>query len=139
MTYRGVAIGRVGALHLIDKGIQVDLNIDNCKSAKVPNDSAATVSDRSVIGEQYVNLIPPPDWEGSRFRLHGGEVIPLSRTYDPGGTAGTARQLRARVRRIRSTRTSCASSITELADSRRSTDRGPAISASCSIRRITTC
>src|ERR1700710_1858437 len=59
VTYRGVAVGPVGSLHLIDKGVRVDLNLDDCKSAKVPTDTAATVSDRSVIGEQYVNLIPP--------------------------------------------------------------------------------
>jgi phospholipid/cholesterol/gamma-HCH transport system substrate-binding protein len=80
VTYRGVAVGRVGSLRLIDKGVQVDLNIDDCKSAKVPVDTKATVSDRSVIGEQYVNLIPP---NGKGPYLNGGEVIPMSRTAIP--------------------------------------------------------
>jgi phospholipid/cholesterol/gamma-HCH transport system substrate-binding protein len=80
VTYRGVAVGRVGALHLIDKGVRVDLNLDNCKSAKVPADASATVSDRSVIGEQYVNLIPK---NGKGPYFNGGELIPMSRNSIP--------------------------------------------------------
>lgn len=80
VTYRGVAVGRVGSLKLIDKGVQVALNLDDCKSAKVPVDTKATVSDRSVIGEQYVNLIPP---SGKGPYLNGGETIPMSRTSIP--------------------------------------------------------
>jgi phospholipid/cholesterol/gamma-HCH transport system substrate-binding protein len=80
VTYRGVSIGRVGALRLIRDGVRVDLNIDNCGRAKVPADTAATVSDRSVIGEQYVNLVPP---DGKGPFLKGGEVIPMSKNSIP--------------------------------------------------------
>ena len=80
VTYRGVAIGRVGSLKLLKNGVQVALDIDNCDSAKVPVDTAAAVSDRSVIGEQYVNLIPP---NGKPPYLKGGEVIPMNRTSIP--------------------------------------------------------
>ena len=46
----------------------------------MPVDTAAAVSDRSVIGEQYVNLIPP---NGNAPYLKGGETIPMSRTSIP--------------------------------------------------------
>jgi phospholipid/cholesterol/gamma-HCH transport system substrate-binding protein len=80
VTYRGVTIGRVGSLKLLKNGVQTQLNIDDCNSAKVPVDTAAAVSDRSVIGEQYVNLIPP---DGKPPYLRGGETIPMNRTTIP--------------------------------------------------------
>lgn len=83
VTYRGVTVGRVGALSLIDKGVAVQLNLADCDSPRIPVDTAATVSDRSVIGEQYVNLIPP---NGAGPYLHGGEIIPMSRTSVPVST-----------------------------------------------------
>ena len=80
VTYRGVAIGRVSSLKLLKNGVQVALDIDDCTGAKVPVNTAAAVSDRSVIGEQYVNLIPPND---NAPYLKGGETIPQSRTSIP--------------------------------------------------------
>ena len=86
VTYRGVAIGRVGSLNLLEKtaqhpaGVEVNLKINNCDSPKIPTTTAAYVSDRSVIGEQYVNLIPP---NGDGPYYHGGEVIPMSRNHIP--------------------------------------------------------
>lgn len=80
VTYRGVTIGRVGQLRLIDNGVNVELDLDDCDSPKIPVDSAAAVSDRSVIGEQYVNIIPPDD-KGPY--MHGGEVIKLGHTTVP--------------------------------------------------------
>ncbi|MGI8760677.1 MAG: MCE family protein [Jatrophihabitantaceae bacterium] len=80
VTYRGVTVGRVGQLHLIDKGVQVDLSIDNCKSPQIPTSTTAVVADRSVIGEQYVNLVPP---NGKGPFIHGGEVIQMNRTAVP--------------------------------------------------------
>jgi phospholipid/cholesterol/gamma-HCH transport system substrate-binding protein len=80
VTYRGVAVGRVGALKLLNNGVQVQLNIDDCTGKKIPVDSHAAVSDRSVIGEQYVNLIPPND-KPPYFK--GGETIAMNRTSIP--------------------------------------------------------
>jgi phospholipid/cholesterol/gamma-HCH transport system substrate-binding protein len=80
VTYRGVAIGRVGSLTLRKDGVQVALDIDDCPGAKIPVNTAAAVADRSVIGEQYVNLIPP---NGNGPYLKGGETIPMSRTTIP--------------------------------------------------------
>jgi len=84
VDYRGVAVGRVSSLHLVDQGtengVRVNLHIGNCASAKIPASAAAQVSDLSVIGEQYVNLLPAND---NGPYLHGGEVIPLRRDSIP--------------------------------------------------------
>ena len=80
VTYRGVTVGRVGQLHLIPNGVRVDLNIKDCKSPKIPASTAASVSDRSVIGEQYVNLVPTTD---NGPYLTAGYVIGMNRTTVP--------------------------------------------------------
>jgi phospholipid/cholesterol/gamma-HCH transport system substrate-binding protein len=82
VTYRGVAIGRVGQLHLTNDGVEVDLKLNNsCGSEKIPSTGVqATVSDRSVIGEQYVNIIPVTD---KRPYMKSGATIPMSRTTIP--------------------------------------------------------
>src|SRR2546423_3202665 len=56
VDYRGVPIGRVGDMRLTKDGIEVDLDITS--STKIPSDTEAVVADRSVIGEQYVDLRP---------------------------------------------------------------------------------
>jgi phospholipid/cholesterol/gamma-HCH transport system substrate-binding protein len=81
VTYRGVTIGRVGKIDLIANGVRVKLNINNCDSPKIPASTSAIVADRSVVGEQYVNLVPengsaPP-------YLRGGDDIPMQRNSIP--------------------------------------------------------
>ena len=85
VTYRGVAIGKVGSLSLVTlpngaPGVKVALHVDNCDSPKIPVNTTAAVSDRSVIGEQYVDLRPAAS---SGPYMHGGELIPVSRTSIP--------------------------------------------------------
>ena len=67
VTYRGVTVGRVGELHLLDytgpdgakiSGVRVDLRLNDCSKQRIPLSSQAYVSDRSAVGEQYVNLEP---------------------------------------------------------------------------------
>ena len=59
VTYRGVTVGQVGSLHLINGGTQVDLKLNSCSDPSIPADSIATVANRSVVGEQYVDITPP--------------------------------------------------------------------------------
>ena len=70
VTYRGVTVGKVGALHLLDyrgsdgatvHGVRVDLLLRSCRKPAIPLNAQAYVSDRSAVGEQYVNLEPPSD------------------------------------------------------------------------------
>jgi phospholipid/cholesterol/gamma-HCH transport system substrate-binding protein len=56
VDYRGVPVGRVGDMRLTKDGIEIDLDITS--STKIPSDTQAVVTDRSVIGEQYVDLRP---------------------------------------------------------------------------------
>ncbi len=67
VTYRGVTVGKVGELHLLDyqgadgktvRGVRVDLRLNSCSKPAISTDARAYVSDRSAVGEQYVNLEP---------------------------------------------------------------------------------
>ena len=76
VTYRGVTVGQVGALKVLPKGMQVDLELDDCKSPKIPTDATAEVADRSVVGEQYVNIIPPDNApKDPATYLHAGDTV----------------------------------------------------------------
>ncbi|ALG11877.1 MCE family protein [Kibdelosporangium phytohabitans] len=79
VTYRGVAIGRVGELHLADQGIEVDLRIDD-GAPPVPVDVEAVVTNRSAVGEQYVDLRPRRD---AQPYLADGSVIETKQTKLP--------------------------------------------------------
>ena len=79
VTYRGVAVGRVGEMRLTDSGMEADLLIDD-SSADIPVDTKAVVANRSAIGEQYVDLQPRGD--GGPF-LADGAVIRREQTSVP--------------------------------------------------------
>jgi phospholipid/cholesterol/gamma-HCH transport system substrate-binding protein len=79
VTYRGVAVGWVCDMELIDDGVRVVLSIDP-DAEPIPADAAAVVANRSAVGEQYVNL--EPDDDGGPF-LEDGSVIPRDRTSVP--------------------------------------------------------
>lgn len=83
VTYRGVAVGRVGPLRLTDEGIEASLLVDPA-APPIPDDVEAVIANRSAIGEQYVDLRPR---RGSGPFLHGGSVIPQTRTRTPLPTA----------------------------------------------------
>ncbi|MDQ6874828.1 MAG: MCE family protein, partial [Actinomycetota bacterium] len=78
VTYRGVTVGRVGALHLHRDGVRVELRMN--PHPGVPANTRAIVSDRSAVGEQYVDLQP---LSSAAPYLHAGSVIPRSRTATP--------------------------------------------------------
>jgi phospholipid/cholesterol/gamma-HCH transport system substrate-binding protein len=79
VTYRGVSVGRVGAVRLTPAGVEADLDISN-SSPPIPADLQATVADLSAVGEQYVNLRPATD---TGPYLTGGSVIPRRDTQLP--------------------------------------------------------
>ena len=81
VTYRGVQIGRVGAITLRPDGIRVALDLDS--SPQVPSDVDAVVGNGSPIGEQFLDLRPRGDHAPY---LHAGSVIPQSRTTLPVST-----------------------------------------------------
>ena len=57
VTYRGVRVGVVDELVLVDDGVDLHLAIDN-EFADIPADARAVVGNRSAVGEQYVELQP---------------------------------------------------------------------------------
>lgn len=81
VTYRGVEVGRVGAITLRPEGIRVALQLST--SRPIPADSRAVVGNGSPIGEQFIDLQPPND---SGPYLHQGSVIPQSQTSLPTST-----------------------------------------------------
>jgi phospholipid/cholesterol/gamma-HCH transport system substrate-binding protein len=78
VTYRGVPIGRVGAVRPHSDGVRVDLHLD--RGVRIPADLTAVVSQRSAVGEQYVDLRPNTD---AGPYLRHGDTIPRSRTSTP--------------------------------------------------------
>ena len=78
VTYRGVPVGRVGDMRLTATGIEVDLHITSGR--KISRDLSAVVADRSVIGEQYVDLRPH---SSSGPYLASGSVIDSSNAQLP--------------------------------------------------------
>ncbi|MFL6107202.1 MAG: MCE family protein [Marmoricola sp.] len=57
VTYRGVRIGQVSDMELINNGVDVKLTIEN-KYDRIPSDTLALVGNKSAVGEQYVELDP---------------------------------------------------------------------------------
>jgi phospholipid/cholesterol/gamma-HCH transport system substrate-binding protein len=79
VTYRGVAVGRVGEMRLTDRGMEADLVLDD-GAPEIPVDTRAVVANRSAIGEQFVDLQPRGD--GGPF-LSDGDVIRKEQTAVP--------------------------------------------------------
>lgn len=79
VTYRGVSVGRVGAVRLTPTGVEADLDISN-SAPPIPANLQASVADLSAVGEEYVNLRPAT---GSGPYLTGGSVIPRRDTQLP--------------------------------------------------------
>jgi phospholipid/cholesterol/gamma-HCH transport system substrate-binding protein len=79
VTYRGVAVGRVTDMKLVDDGVRVVLTIDP-DADPIPADTEAFVATRSAVGEQYVDLRPAK--AGGPY-LKDGSVIPVDHTAIP--------------------------------------------------------
>jgi phospholipid/cholesterol/gamma-HCH transport system substrate-binding protein len=78
VTYRGVTVGRVAALHLRSDQVVADLAINH--GEKIPENVTANVRQLTAAAEQYMDLVPsnadPP-------YLTPGYTIPASRTFIP--------------------------------------------------------
>nr|WP_206439216.1 MlaD family protein [Streptomyces scabichelini] len=80
VTYRGVPVGRVGALRLSGSdGVSVSLDIEG-DGPRIPADTLAVVANRSAVGEQYVDLQPRDS--GGPY-LMDGSTIPRDSTRVP--------------------------------------------------------
>lgn len=80
VTYRGSAVGQVVSVDLREGGGAVaTLQIE--KDAEIPADSQAFVRSASVIGEQYLNFVPPA--EGTDEVFAEGDVVRTEQTTLP--------------------------------------------------------
>ncbi len=79
VTYRGIAVGKVGKLQFTESGVRATLDIEN-DAPKISDDATATVANKSAVGEQFIDLQPKSN--SSPF-LKSGSNIPLSRTVVP--------------------------------------------------------
>lgn len=71
VTYRGVRVGVVDELVLVDDGVDLHLAIDN-EFDDIPADARAVVGNRSAVGEQYVEL--QPQSKGEPFLREDSEI-----------------------------------------------------------------
>ncbi|GAB2860526.1 MlaD family protein [Nocardioides pacificus] len=56
VTYRGVKVGKVSAMHVTREGMRADLAIE--EGTEIPLDSKVYVHNLSAVGEQYLDLEP---------------------------------------------------------------------------------
>jgi virulence factor Mce-like protein len=75
VKYRGVNVGKVRSVHLVDRKVEVALQLH--RSVKVPNDTVASVRAKTLFGEKYVQLAvrrndePPYLKDGDHVRSGG--------------------------------------------------------------------
>ncbi len=83
VTYRGVRIGQVQKLELVEDGVDAYLQIDE-EWNEIPQDARAVVANRSAVGEQFVEVQPQEN--GEPYLEDGSEIakedtqIPISTT-----------------------------------------------------------
>lgn len=81
VTYRGVEVGKVTSVDLVSGGGAVArLQVDN--GVEIPSNSVAEVRSSSVIGEQFLNFVPPTRGRSSRA-LEDGATVPVGQTVLP--------------------------------------------------------
>jgi phospholipid/cholesterol/gamma-HCH transport system substrate-binding protein len=82
VTYRGLTVGQVGTMSVVEDGvkIQLDINAEN----QIPKENIeARVMFKSAVGEQFVDLLPGSD--GPPY-LEDGDKIPKEQTSIPVST-----------------------------------------------------
>jgi phospholipid/cholesterol/gamma-HCH transport system substrate-binding protein len=96
VTYRGVTVGQVGELSVVEEGVEIKLLID--KDVAIPEEGIeARVMFKSAVGEQFVDLLPAVD---SEPYLSDGDTIPLAQTSIPVSTQELLTTLEAVLRGV---------------------------------------
>ena len=82
VTYRGITVGQVGELTVVEEGVRIELLIK--EGEEIPKEDVhARVMFKSAVGEQFVELEPASD--DPPF-LEDGDVIPIEDTSIPVST-----------------------------------------------------
>ena len=96
VTYRGVTVGQVGEMSVVEEGVSIELLIR--REVKIPSEGVeARVMFKSAVGEQFVDLLPASDGEPY---LEHGETIPLDQTSIPVSTQDLLTTLEAVLRGV---------------------------------------
>jgi phospholipid/cholesterol/gamma-HCH transport system substrate-binding protein len=91
VTYRGLTVGQVGRMTVVEDGVEIELLIDD--GTKIPEDGVeARVMFKSAVGEQFVDILPTSD-DGPY--LADGSKIPLDQTSIPVSTQDLLATLQA--------------------------------------------
>lgn len=91
VTYRGITVGQVGNMSVVEEGVDIELLID--EGTKIPEDEVeARVMFKSAVGEQFVDILPGSD-DGPY--LSDGSRIPLEQTSIPVSTQDLLATLQA--------------------------------------------
>ncbi len=82
VTYRGLTVGRVGEMEVVEEGVKIELLIED--DYEIPAENVeARVMFKSAVGEQFVDILPATD---SGPYLEDGSTIPIERTDIPVST-----------------------------------------------------
>lgn len=96
VTYRGVTVGQVGEMSVVEEGVKIELLIR--REVKIPSDGVeARVMFKSAVGEQFVDLLPASDGEPY---LEHNETIPMDQTSIPVSTQDLLTTLEAVLRGV---------------------------------------
>jgi virulence factor Mce-like protein len=71
---RGLIVGEVRHISSTPTGAAIDLALDPGKATLIPDNSSARMLPKTVFGEKYVDLVPPPTGQGGPH-LKNGDVI----------------------------------------------------------------
>jgi phospholipid/cholesterol/gamma-HCH transport system substrate-binding protein len=82
VTYRGLTVGQVGKMSVVDEGVKIELKI-NAENKIPKEDIEARVMFKSAVGEQFVDLLPGSD---EPPYLEHGDTIPNEQTSIPVST-----------------------------------------------------
>ena len=96
VTYRGVTVGQVGELSVVEEGVNIQLLIED--EYKIPAEGVeARVMFKSAVGEQFVDILPVA--EGEPY-LEQGDEIPIAQTSIPVSTQELLATLEAVLRGV---------------------------------------
>jgi phospholipid/cholesterol/gamma-HCH transport system substrate-binding protein len=80
VTYRGVTVGRVGALKVVRDGVRIQLVVESTYN-RIPKDGTiARVMFKSAVGEQFIDLLPV---KRTAPYFRGGDDIAIADTELP--------------------------------------------------------
>ncbi|HJR45190.1 MAG TPA: MlaD family protein [Actinomycetota bacterium] len=97
VTYRGITVGQVGEMRVVEEGVSIELLIDK-KYDQIPKeDVEARVMFKSAVGEQFVDLLPATDGEPY---LADGDEIPMDQNTIPVSTQELLTTLEAVLRGV---------------------------------------